>query len=134
MWSFGCVVAELTAGRPLFPGASEADQVHLQIEVLGMPPLKMIKTAPHGGLFFKPDGTPKGRIEPRSLRKAAHITDSMLLDLVGRCLDWDPQRRITAVQALNHPFFIGESREEQKAAPAQPTPRRIAQRGECARL
>jgi dual specificity tyrosine-phosphorylation-regulated kinase 2/3/4 len=128
MWSFGCAIAELAAGRPLFPGESEADQVHSQIGVLGMPPLEMIKTAPQGGMFFKSDGTPRVRIEPTSLRKVSHITDSMLLDLVGRCLDWDPERRITATEALDHLFFIGEAQEEQKAAAVQVTPRQMAQR------
>ena len=27
------------------------------------------------------------------------------LDLVNRCLTWDPERRITAAEALGHPFF-----------------------------
>lgn len=35
MWSFGCIVAELFLGLPLFPGASEFDLLHRMIKLLG---------------------------------------------------------------------------------------------------
>lgn len=35
MWSFGCVVAELFLGIPLFPGASEFDLLKRMIRILG---------------------------------------------------------------------------------------------------
>lgn len=36
MWSFGCIVAELYIGLPLFPGASEYDVLCRMIEILGL--------------------------------------------------------------------------------------------------
>lgn len=39
MWSFGCIVGELSCGIPLFPGESEKEQMALLMEVLGAPPL-----------------------------------------------------------------------------------------------
>lgn len=38
IWSFGCVIAELAIGRPIFPGKDEFDQFMSIAEVLGMPP------------------------------------------------------------------------------------------------
>ena len=35
MWSFGCIVAELFLGLPLFPGASEFDLLKWMIKILG---------------------------------------------------------------------------------------------------
>ena len=35
MWSLGCIVFELTAGLPLFPGHSEYDQLRMIIKVIG---------------------------------------------------------------------------------------------------
>jgi dual specificity protein kinase YAK1 len=35
MWSFGCIVAELYIGLPLFPGASEYDVLCRMIEIIG---------------------------------------------------------------------------------------------------
>lgn len=35
MWSFGCIVAELFLGLPLFPGASEFDLLKRMIRILG---------------------------------------------------------------------------------------------------
>ncbi|KAK4433164.1 Dual specificity protein kinase YAK1 [Sesamum alatum] len=35
MWSFGCIVAELFLGLPLFPGASEFDLLRRMIKILG---------------------------------------------------------------------------------------------------
>ncbi|CAI0395219.1 unnamed protein product [Linum tenue] len=54
MWSFGCIVAELFLGLPLFPGASEFDLLRRMIEILGgQPPDYVLKEAKNTGKFFK---------------------------------------------------------------------------------
>ncbi|KAI8889510.1 kinase-like protein [Backusella circina FSU 941] len=42
MWSFGCIVAELFLGIPLFPGISEYNQLFRIIELLGKPSKDML--------------------------------------------------------------------------------------------
>ena len=37
MWSFGCIVAELTTGRPLFPAIDENELLELFIMMIGLP-------------------------------------------------------------------------------------------------
>jgi serine/threonine protein kinase len=37
MWSFGCIMAELYTGMPLFPGENEQEQLALFMEVNGIP-------------------------------------------------------------------------------------------------
>ncbi|KAM7273808.1 hypothetical protein ACFE04_028472 [Oxalis oulophora] len=54
MWSFGCIVAELFLGLPLFPGASEFDLLRRMIEILGShPPDYVLKEAKNTSKFFK---------------------------------------------------------------------------------
>jgi dual specificity protein kinase YAK1 len=42
MWSFGCIVAELFLGLPLFPGVTEFEQLVRIVETFGMPPSWMM--------------------------------------------------------------------------------------------
>ena len=37
MWSFGCILAELFTGYPLFPGENEMEQLALMMELKGVP-------------------------------------------------------------------------------------------------
>jgi dual specificity tyrosine-phosphorylation-regulated kinase 2/3/4 len=37
MWSFGCIMAELFMGYPLFPGENEQEQIQMFMEQLGVP-------------------------------------------------------------------------------------------------
>ncbi|XP_022861584.1 dual specificity protein kinase YAK1 homolog [Olea europaea var. sylvestris] len=54
MWSFGCIVAELFLGLPLFPGASEFDLLRRMIKILGgQPPDSMLRKAKSTSKFFK---------------------------------------------------------------------------------
>ncbi|KAF8380839.1 hypothetical protein HHK36_028334 [Tetracentron sinense] len=58
MWSFGCIVAELFLGLPLFPGASEFDLLRRMIEILGgQPPDHVLKEAKNTSKFFKRVGS-----------------------------------------------------------------------------
>lgn len=54
MWSFGCIVAELFLGLPLFPGASEFDLLRRMIKILGgKPPDYILRKAKNTNKFFK---------------------------------------------------------------------------------
>ena len=37
MWATGCILAELLAHKPLFPGKSEMEMIEVIIEMLGSP-------------------------------------------------------------------------------------------------
>jgi serine/threonine protein kinase len=53
MWSLGCICAELFLGLPLFPGASQYNQVCRLIEMLGMPPDHLIENGKFSHKYFK---------------------------------------------------------------------------------
>ncbi|KAL3837931.1 hypothetical protein ACJIZ3_022522 [Penstemon smallii] len=58
MWSFGCIVAELFLGLPLFPGASEFDLLKRMIKILGgQPPDYILRKAKNTSRFFKFTGS-----------------------------------------------------------------------------
>ena len=59
MWSFGSILAELLTGYPLFPGEDESDQLACMMEVLGMPPAKMLDTSKRSRTFFNSKGHPR---------------------------------------------------------------------------
>ncbi|KAG1374405.1 hypothetical protein G6F60_009529 [Rhizopus arrhizus] len=52
MWSFGCIVAELFLGLPLFPGSSEYNQLFRIVEMLGVPPKDMLSKGRNTHVFF----------------------------------------------------------------------------------
>jgi dual specificity tyrosine-phosphorylation-regulated kinase 2/3/4 len=114
VWSFACIIAELLMGRPLFPGDNEIEQMQMFMEVLGAPPRHIIDLSKRKKHFFLADGTPlpaRGRrrrqVGGMTLRSMTKLTDNLLLDLLGKCLDWDQNQRITAADALTHPWFAG---------------------------
>jgi len=52
MWSFGCILAELVTGRPLFPAVDELELLELIRIRIGMPPEEMIKSGKKRKVFF----------------------------------------------------------------------------------
>ncbi|XP_071803945.1 dual specificity tyrosine-phosphorylation-regulated kinase 4-like isoform X1 [Asterias amurensis] len=114
MWSFGCILAELYTGYPLFPGENEVEQLACIMEVLGMPPPKIIEEAQRRRLFFDSKGNPrcitnskgkKRRPNSKDLSYAIKTSNTSFLDFIQKCLAWDPSERLTPEEALQHEWI-----------------------------
>ena len=58
VWSFGCILAELCIGYPLFPGEDETEQLLCIMEYLGLPPKELLINAYRYNDFFDSAGNP----------------------------------------------------------------------------
>lgn len=59
LWSLGCVLAELFLGWPLFPGATEYDQISYISQMLGQPPPSLTKNSAKMSKFYRRDNRRK---------------------------------------------------------------------------
>jgi len=116
MWSLGCLLVELSTGRPLFPAHSEKELIAMQVEYLGLPPTAVIRDGNRAHRYFTADGhlrqvtDRKGRprgVTNRSLLQLLGSDRNQLVDFVGRCLVWDPLMRMTPREASRHPYITG---------------------------
>uniref|UniRef100_A0A1A8L537 dual-specificity kinase n=1 Tax=Nothobranchius pienaari TaxID=704102 RepID=A0A1A8L537_9TELE len=115
MWSLGCILAELYTGYPLFPGESEVEQIACIMEVLGMPPNDFVQSASRRKLFFDSKGNPRNitnskgkKRKPSSVELSAALknNDPLFLDFIQRCLSWDPTKRMTPDEGLQHQWIL----------------------------
>jgi len=102
MWSVGCILGELLGGKPMFPGTSTMNQLDRIIEVTGRPSAEDIEAINSPFAATMLESLPPS--QPRALREMyPHATDQAL-DLLRRCLAFNPTKRITALEALEHPY------------------------------
>ena len=83
IWSFGCILAELYTGEPLFPGNNEQEQLELIMEICGIPPSSMIDISRKKDHYFDNDYSPY-LIEDEELG-ILRIPDSRKLDDIVSC-------------------------------------------------
>lgn len=71
-------------------------------------------------MFFGADGTPLvygsgtrrlKRPGTKSLREALKCADEAFLDFLGRCFEWEPEKRMTPEEALSHGWITGSYRK-----------------------
>ncbi|CAG8645638.1 11922_t:CDS:2, partial [Ambispora gerdemannii] len=118
LWAIGAIMAELYTLKPLFPGQSEIDQMFKICALLGNPSSTCIddvsgqidtvgggewkeglKLAKSVGFVFP--STP-----PQPLSKRFPLTTSeSLLQMINNLLRYNPRNRLTALDALKHPYF-----------------------------
>ena len=103
MWSAGCILAELLGGRPLFPGTSTINQLERIVAVIGRPSESDVEAIGSPFAATMLDSLPSahereggGAIVPGASAAAD--------DLLRRCLAFNPTKRITAEEALRHPY------------------------------
>jgi len=103
IWSVGCIFAELLGRKPIFPGKDYINQLKLIVNVLGSPDeddLDFIESQ-------------KARSYIKSLPVTSHASLQRLypranpfaISLLDKMLSFDPRKRITVTEALEHPYF-----------------------------
>ncbi|CAN6464189.1 unnamed protein product [Victoria cruziana] len=112
MWSLGCIMAELLAKEPLFPGKTETDQLDKIFRILGTPNEKIwpgYAKLPGAKCNFVRQPYNKLREKFPKFTATSFSGKSTLsdagFDLLNRLLTYDPEKRITADEALEHKWF-----------------------------
>ncbi|KAI4332375.1 hypothetical protein L6164_017290 [Bauhinia variegata] len=100
LWSVGCILAELFAGKPIMPGRTEVEQLHKTFRLCGSPTEEYLqKTKLTGPTSFK------GRPYKRCVTETFKDFPSSALALVDKLLAIEPQVRGSATSALESEFF-----------------------------
>ncbi|KAI8055990.1 protein serine/threonine kinase [Syncephalis plumigaleata] len=101
LWSVGCIFAEMASGRPLFPGNSVQDQLLRIFKVLGTP-----NETGWPSITQLPNYRPDFPVHPRvPLERYYPKLNATGIDLLNALLEFQPEKRISARDALEHPFF-----------------------------
>ena len=133
LWAVGCIFAELLSLRPIFKGEEakmdskktvpfQRNQMQKIVEVMGMPSKDrwpgLIHQPEHGQLqtlsYASRDAKSSG-LEAwywNTLKSAGYSETQPVghpgpqgFDLLARLLEYDPEKRLTAKDALQHPYF-----------------------------
>ncbi|KAK9374634.1 kinase-like domain-containing protein [Lipomyces chichibuensis] len=133
MWSIGCTLFELYTGRILFPGSNNNQMLKIIMQSRGKIPHKLLRKGLFTPSHFDEQlnflsretdtltGKPvvkgmsfSGRIErdlkSRVLEYARGEDKGVVgafVDLLDKCLNLNPEKRITPAEALRHPFIRG---------------------------
>jgi mitogen-activated protein kinase 1/3 len=142
IWSLGCILAELLSmqkgsvsgvqdRKPLFPGGTcyplsgdldkikneeRLDQLSVIFGIIGTPSPEDVTSVGNAHEYImsmeKTMGKPLETLFPAA--------DPLAIDLLKAMLQFNPKRRCTAEQALEHEFFKGVRRKDMELAASEP--------------
>ncbi|KDN52389.1 Pkinase-domain-containing protein [Tilletiaria anomala UBC 951] len=119
IWAVGTILAEMLTGRPLFPGRDYHHQLSLILDVLGTPTLEE----------FYAINSRRSRDYIRALpfrkrkdfAKLFPTASADAIDFLQKTLTFDPKKRLTVEQALEHPYLAAyHDPEDEPTAPSLP--------------
>ncbi|KAF8394970.1 hypothetical protein HHK36_018909 [Tetracentron sinense] len=103
VWSVGCIFMELMNRRPLFAGRDHLHQICLFTKLLGTPSESDIGFVRNEDARRYIQQLPLHPRQPFT-RIFPHVPP-VAIDLIEKMLTFDPTKRITAEEALAHPYF-----------------------------
>ncbi|XP_033047165.1 MAPK/MAK/MRK overlapping kinase isoform X1 [Trachypithecus francoisi] len=111
LWSAGCVFYEIASLQPLFPGVNELDQISKIHDVIGTPAQKTLTKFKQSRAMNFDFPFKRGSGIPLLTTNLSPQCLSLLHAMVA----YDPDERIAAHQALQHPYFQEQRKTEKRA-------------------
>ncbi|KAJ1793729.1 hypothetical protein GGH19_002769 [Coemansia sp. RSA 1807] len=133
IWSIGCIMCELWLSRPLFTDMDNHNLISSIFKLRGPPPAHLYSASPvyaevaklwsgrptpgfapavvggrqKGGMHSEPSLDWDPQLRRHWLKHSLHVEDDDFVSLADSLLEYDPEDRLTAAEALKHPFFQG---------------------------
>ncbi|KAL8181383.1 UNVERIFIED_CONTAM: hypothetical protein K2H54_000318 [Gekko kuhli] len=115
MWSIGCILGEMLLGKPLFPGTSTVNQIEQILRIIPPPSAEGLNSQKLNEVeinvaAFHSDYRASiiSRLSSQQRVTLEDIlppsTPPQALDLLKRLLVFNPDKRLTAEEALKHPY------------------------------
>uniref|UniRef100_A0AAV2IZV4 mitogen-activated protein kinase n=1 Tax=Knipowitschia caucasica TaxID=637954 RepID=A0AAV2IZV4_KNICA len=121
IWSVGCIMGELIKGKVLFPGTDYIDQLKRIMEVVGTPTPDLLQKicSEHAQKYIQS----LAYMPPQDLEKIFRGANPLAVDLLKHMLVLDCDGRISASEALAHPYFsqYHDPEDEPEAPPYDQT-------------
>ncbi|CAN4077294.1 unnamed protein product [Withania somnifera] len=102
MWAMGAIMAELLNLRPLFPGSSVADEIYKICSVIGTPSKREWA---NGHKLARSINYQFPQIPAVTLSIILPSASEDAINLITSLCSWDPCKRPTAAEVLQHRFF-----------------------------
>ncbi|KAJ9103592.1 negative regulator of the PHO system [Naganishia adeliensis] len=103
IWSAGCIFAEMISGVPLFRGRDNNDQLNAIIKVVGTPDERTFRKIMQDSPEVQFRQLPK--YPKQSFQTLLPRASPLALNLLEGLLHFEPTRRLSAKEALQHPYF-----------------------------
>jgi mitogen-activated protein kinase 15 len=103
MWSIGCILGELMGSKPMFPGSSTINQIDRIMSILGRPTVDDLDAIQSDFAGQMLDNIPV-HSTTNGLDDMYSCADPEAMDLLRKLLTFNPDKRLTVQQALEHPY------------------------------
>jgi len=102
MWSIGVIAAEMALRKPLFSGKGYLDQIAVISDHLGSPQGDITWISNRDALRYVAE---MPIMEPKSWKVQLRGSSRTLVDFISKLVVWDPRKRLSVDEALQHPYI-----------------------------